>query len=331
MSGSCGEKVLLGYDIGGTKIGIGLVTESGRLLGKRRVENKDTDPEEILPLLAETGKALAAESSLDVSDLAGFGISAPGPADIPNGILLNPPNNRKWRNVPILDYLRNALGIPGCFENDANSAALAEWFFGAGKGKTDFIYLTMSTGIGAGIVTGNALLRGKTFFGGEFGHVPLEMNSDRVCGCGHKGCYEAFCGGRSVALHLQELLKGQTDHPIVQFAGGKVEDIDMLALEKAVRAGVPLALEVWDEIAMRNAQAFGILLNTFNPERLVLGTLAWAVGDLYTVPILRYLPRFAWKEMTDACQIVCSELRRDIGYYAGAAAAMYFLLGKRVQ
>ena len=116
MSGSCGEKVLLGYDIGGTKIGIGLVTESGRLLGKRRVENKDTDPEEILPLLAETGKALAEESSLAVSDLAGFGISAPGPADIPNGILLDPPNNRKWRNVPILDYLRNALKIPGCLK-----------------------------------------------------------------------------------------------------------------------------------------------------------------------------------------------------------------------
>ena len=105
----------------------------------------------------------------------------------------------------------------------------------------------------------------------------------------------------------------------------------MLALEKAVRANDPLALEIWEEMSMRNAQAFGILLNTFNPERLILGTLAWAVGDLYTDPIKKYLPRFAWKEMIDACEIVSSELRRDVGYYAGVAAAMYFLLGKRAE
>ena len=103
----------------------------------------------------------------------------------------------------------------------------------------------------------------------------------------------------------------------------------MLAFEKAVRAGDPLALELWDEMSMRNAQAVGILLNTFNPKRLILGTLAWAVGDLYTDPIKKYLPRFAWKETMDQCEIVSSELRRDIGYYAGAAAAIYFLLGKR--
>lgn len=325
------EKYILGYDVGGTKIGIGLATSSGKLLGKKRVENKDTEPGEILPVLAQMGKDLAAENGLKVSDLAGFGISAPGPADIPNGVLLDPPNNKKWHNVPIQGYLQDALQIPGCFENDANSAALAEWFFGAGKGKTDFIYLTMSTGIGAGIVAGNTLIRGKTFFGGEFGHTPIEMNSERVCGCGHKGCYEAYCGGRSIALYLQNLLKEKKDHPIVQFAGGKVEDIDMLALEKAVRANDPLALEIWEEMSMRNAQAFGILLNTFNPERLILGTLAWAVGDLYTDPIKKYLPRFAWKEMIDACEIVSSELRRDVGYYAGVAAAMYFLLGKRAE
>ena len=103
----------------------------------------------------------------------------------------------------------------------------------------------------------------------------------------------------------------------------------MIALEKAVRAKDSLALEIWEEIAMRNAQAFGMLMNTFNPKRIILGTFGWAIGELYTDPIKKYLPRFAWPETLAQCEIVSSELRRDIGYYAGAAAAMYFLLGKR--
>ena len=115
----------------------------------------------------------------------------------------------------------------------------------------------------------------------------------------------------------------------MQFAGGKVENIDMIALEKAVRANDALALEIWEEIALRNAQAFGMLMNTFNPKRLILGTFGWAIGELYTEPIKKYLPRFAWAETLAQCEIFSSELRRDMGFYAGAAAAMYFLLGKR--
>ena len=94
----------------------------------------------------------------------------------------------------------------------------------------------------------------------------------------------------------------------MQFAGGKVENIDMIALEKAVRANDALALEIWEEIALRNAQAFGMLMNTFNPKRLILGTFGWAIGELYTEPIKKYLPRFAWAETLAQCEIVSSEL-----------------------
>ena len=99
----------------------------------------------------------------------------------------------------------------------------------------------------------------------------------------------------------------------------------MIPLEKAVRAKDPYAMALWDEMSLRNAQAFGMFINIFNPERLVLGTLAWAVGDLYTDPIKKYLPQFCWKEPMEACELVPSELRRDIGYYAGVAAALNYL------
>ena len=323
------NEIVLGFDIGGTKIGIGLVTADGKILGSRRIENKDTCPDDILPRLVDNAREIIRENQLSATDIAGFGISAPGPADVANGILTAPPNNKFWRNVPILQYLKEHLGLPGCFENDANCGALAEGFFGAGRGINDFIYLTMSTGIGGGIVTGGTLVRGTGFYGGEVGHTVLEIHNGRKCGCGMHGCYEAYCSGRNVALYLQDRLKDQPGHMIVQCAGGRVENIDMLALEKAFRAGDALAAEVWDEMALRNAQAMGTLINTFNPERLILGTLAWAIGDIYVEPIRKYLPRFCWPEMLKDCRLVPSELRRDIGSYAGAAAALYFLLHKK--
>ena len=320
------EKLLLGFDIGGTKIGIGLGDENGKLLGQRRIANIDTDPGEILPRMLSDARELAAEAGVKVADIAAFGISAPFPADARRGILLAPTNNKRWNNVPILDTFRNELGIPGCFENDANCGALAEWFFGAARGCENFIYLTMSTGIGGGIVAAGKLIRGgNSLSAGEMGHICLDL-AGRRCNCGQSGCYETFCGGRAVADRMREELSGKPESRIMQLAGGDPAKIDMRTLEQAVREGDGYALGLWDEMALRNAQAIGMFINIFNPEMIVLGTLAWAVGPLYTDPIMEYLPRFSWKQMRGDCRIVCSELRRDIGSYAGIAAAKNYLL-----
>ena len=316
-------RLLLGFDIGGTKIGIGLGDENGKLMGQKRIDNIDTDPDVILPQMLDIARGLAADAGVKIADIAAFGISAPFPADARNGILLAPTNNKRWNNVPILDTFRRELGIPGCFENDANCGALAEWYFGAARNCRDFIYLTMSTGIGGGVVANGRLVRGRCLCAGEVGHMVLVPNG-RLCACGQRGCYEAYCGGRAAALALQELLKDNPDHPIVTLAGGRVEDIDMVVIEKAVRMEEPTAMAVWDDMARKNAQAFGILLNTLSPQKLILGTFAWAIGDLYLDPIRKYLPEYAWPQMLEACEIVPSELRREISAYAGAAAALNF-------
>ena len=319
------EKLVLGFDVGGTKIGVGLGSSEGRILGKARIENVDTYPEDVLPQMVAEAKKLVAGAGLTMAGIAAFGISAPFPADPANGIMTAPTNNRHWRNVPILQYLRDGLGLPGCLENDANCGALAEWFFGAGRGCKDFISLTMSTGIGGGIIAANHLVRGgRALSAGELGHICVELNG-RQCNCGLKGCYEAYAGGRALAQRMQEELRNKPDSMIMQLVDGNVGAIDMVPLEKAVRAGDPYAVALWDEMSLRNAQAFGMFINMFNPERLVLGTLAWAVGDLYTDPIRKYLPQFCWKEPMEACEIVSSDLRRDIGYYAGVAAALNYL------
>lgn len=111
----------------------------------------------------------------------------------------------------------------------------------------------------------------------------------------------------------------------MRIVGGDASKIDMRPLEQAVREGDEYALKLWDEMALRNAQAIGLFINIFNPEKIVLGTLAWAVGSLYTDPIMKYLPRFSWPQMRGDCEIVCSALRREIGSYAGIAAARNYL------
>ena len=315
------EKFYPGFDIGGTKIGIGIASESGRLIASDRVDNINTKPEDILPILAEKVKKMLSDNNINKEDIPSFGISAPGPADIPNGILTAPPNNPYWRNVPILKYLQDSLGIKGYFENDANAAAIAEGYFGVGKNCKDYIYLTMSTGIGAGIVTNGTLVQGTGYFGGEYGHTILHADG-RQCNCGLKGCYEAYCGGRAVAQDLRRRLKDSPDSAIVRIAGS-LENIDMKALAQAVRENDSFAVQYWEEMIRNNAIAMGSLINIFNPEKLILGTFVWATGDLFLEPLKKYIVNYAWKEMLDQCDITTSALRQDIGYYAGSAVALY--------
>jgi glucokinase len=318
---------VLGYDIGGTKLGVGLVRSDGKLLGQSRIENKDTKPEDILPQMVKEGLKLIAENGLTKDAVRAIGISAPCPADIPNGIMTAPTNNKLWRNVPVKQHLSEQFGIEAYFDNDANAGVLAEWFFGAGRGAKNIIYLTMSTGIGGGIIANGKLVQGANYHAGEIGHMVLTIDGPE-CPCGLKGCYEAYCGGVAIAKRIQRELASQPDHPLVKLAGGNIEDIDLIVLEKAVRAGNDYAVALWDEICLRNAQAYGMLMNMLNPEKIILGTIAWAAGDLFMAPVLKNISRFAWKETYEACEIVTSELRREIGYYAGAAVALNHLYEK---
>lgn len=315
---------LLGVDIGGTKIAVCLGTSEGEILASKRIDNAHRSSDDVLPEVIEAGKELMAETGFASSDLAGVGICAPGPMDIPNGVMLNPPNNDGWDNVPVRDILSDAFGVEAFFENDANAGALAEWMFGAGKGADSMLYLTMSTGIGGGVIANGRLLRGACFQAGEIGHTVIDPEGP-LCNCGLKGCYEAFCGGRAVAQRLKKELKNQPESLIVKHAGGNVDNIDYLAFEKAARDGDAYAVKLWGEISRRHAQAMGGLINALNPQVIVMGTIAWAAGDFFTEPIKRSLADFCWKEHLNSCEVTVSALGREIGSYAGICAALNYL------
>jgi len=313
---------VLGYDVGGTKIAVSACDTEGNILASERVKTRSTDPyEKALPDLIEAGKSVITQAGLTAGDIRGCGVAAPGPIDVPNGVMLRSPN-MVWDQAPIRDDLEQALGVSVFFDNDANGGALAEWYFGAGKGCHNLVYLTLSTGIGGGVIVNDTLMQGGTGLAGELGHVILDTTGP-YCGCGLRGCLEAFCGGRSVQRRLRHIMEDRPVQEILDLVDGDLDELAYPALREAAKRGVPFAVEMWDEICMRLAQGMGIHLMTFNPEKIVLGTLALYSGDFLMKPLLEYLPRYAWQQMIDGCTIETTALGTRIGELAGPAVALY--------
>lgn len=311
---------VLGYDIGGTKIAVSLGLSDGTLLGSTRIINHNRGPEEVVPEMKAAGKELLDKYGISASDLAAVGIGSPAPMDIDAGLILKPTNMPLWLRVPIRDEMSEFFATKTYFDNDANAGALAEWIFGSGKGCQDMVYVTLSTGIGGGIITNGRMVRGESKLAGEIGHMVLDRNGPE-CNCGLYGCYEAICGGVALAKRIQRDFAGQPNCRLAVLAGG-LEKIDLIALEKGVREGDEYSVALWDEMCQYNAQAIGILINMLSPKRIVLGTLAWAAGDLFMDPVRKYLPNYCWPSIAQKCELVVSGLGRQIGEYSGLAVAL---------
>ena len=188
------------------------------LARSRRPTEPSGRPEHDLARIADDARQLLAKAGVSASEIAAAGVSAPGPMDLARGHLIRPPNLPGWDDVPVRRLLAEALGIPVHLENDANAAALAEWRFGAGRGFDDLVYLTASTGIGAGLILGGRLHRGQGGNAGEVGHVPVEWEG-LACACGLRGCLEAYVGGAAWSRRLSEITPEASR--VAELAGGR--------------------------------------------------------------------------------------------------------------
>ncbi len=312
---------LLGIDIGGTKTAVCAGDETGRLFASQRMatpQDADTYRRNLLIACRRT----AEEAGWRLGDVGAVGISAPGPLSVQDGLLLAPPNNPGFANLPIVRIVQEGVNVPVYFNNDANAAALAEWRFGAFRGTPDLVYLTFSTGMGGGVITNGRLVQGKTDSAGEFGHMVLDP-SGPSCGCGLRGCWESFVGGRMVSEQVKGRIRREAIRTqIVAEAGGDVEAISMRAITEAYRKGDPLAVEVWSEVLERLAQGIGIILMALDPQVILLGTMAIREADIVMPLLMERLPRYAWKWPLEKCRIAPASLGDRIGDLAGLAVAL---------
>jgi glucokinase len=256
---------------------------------------------------------------VDPSEIAGVGLSLPGPIDRERGLLLHPPNLPGWREVPIRSWIGDALGRPVWMENDANAAALAEWHFGAGQGARNMVYLTMSTGVGAGLILEGGLHRGHGGNAGELGHVPVEWDGE-LCACGQSGCLEAYVGGAAWTRRLR--LETPESSRVCTLAGSSSE-ITPEHVVAAAEQGDPFALSELQRFNHYLARGIVALCFALAPERVVLGTIPTAAGEtLCLQPLRRLVAERLWPEFSHELQILPSALGDQLPYYAGVGVAL---------
>jgi glucokinase len=312
--------LLVGIDIGGTKVAVAAGDASGVLVARRR---RPTEPsgraEEDLARLASDVREVLDEAGATLDDVAAVGVTAPGPLDPEAGVVLSPPNLPGWRNVAVVEGLVGALGRPVFLENDANAAALAEWHFGAARGLRHVAYLTMSTGVGGGLILDGRLYRGLLASAGEIGHVPVVWEGES-CSCGQRGCLEAYVGGAAWTRRLRTIVPEAGR--VAALAGGR-EHVSPVELVAAAHEGDGFAraeLTRWCDYVARGVTA---LVMTLAPEAVVLGTIAVAAGEeLAFAPIREQVAAHIWPHLVPHLRILPAALGERLPYLAGLSVAL---------
>ncbi|MBW2235466.1 MAG: ROK family protein [Deltaproteobacteria bacterium] len=313
--------MLLGIDVGGTKVALCVGELGGALRAQRTVPMQlSGDARRDVAHLAEVAREVVAEAGLPLAEIEAVGVSLPGPLDAEGARVLNPPNLPGWHDVPVRDALRDALdGLPVQLENDANAAALAEWHFGAGRGFRSLVYLTMSTGVGGGVILDGRLHRGRNWSAGEIGHTALVWDGE-PCFCGLRGCVEAYLGGRAWARRLAQV--APPEGRVAELAGG-TEHATPVQVVQAAKEGDAFALQ---EIGRFNGHLAHTLVNltfTLDPDVFVLGTIVAAAGEeLVLEPVRRLVREHLWPRIGQGLEIRAAELGKRLPYYAGLGAAL---------
>jgi glucokinase len=320
--------VWVGVDIGGTKTAVVLSSNPPHVLSRREfptlpAQGPDRAINNIKSILHNALTALPAPAP----QLLGIGISCGSPLNPIAGIIQAPPNLSTWIDVPIVKILESEFKCSVSLENDANAGALAEHQYGAGRGTQDMVFLTMGTGLGAGIIIAGRLHRGASYYAGEIGHVRLTRTGP--VGYHKAGSVEGWASGGGLAQVARRLLtvarrKGQRSLLLDLPSGHEVTAKDVGI---AAQQGDALALSVVRTCGHRLGEAIAILIDILNPERIVIGGLALRMGDLVLDPARESLRREALKPAQEACTIVPAQLGESIGDVAALCVATQFERG----
>lgn len=314
---------VLGIDLGGTKIAAALVSPDLQILWEDKIPTEACSGVE--GVLARILDLINRASACAVPAAIGLGI--PGPLDRKAGTVINAPN-LGWHNVPAARLIENAVGIPVLLENDANAAALGEQVFGAGQGVSDLIYVTVSTGIGGGIVVNNHLVEGRNGAAGEIGHIKV-MEGGPVCGCGDCGCVEAIASGTAITRTMIERLSRGEESLVRELVDGDLSRINMVIIGQAAKAGDPLAKEVIAVAMKYLGTTLANLVSIFNPGMVIIGGGVTNIGPLLFDPVCTEIRHKAFPTFADNLPIVPAALDGRAGVLGAAAVALQYALEQK--
>ncbi|OHB74931.1 MAG: hypothetical protein A2Z25_18400 [Planctomycetes bacterium RBG_16_55_9] len=312
----------VGIDVGGTNVKIGLFDSNLKLICKTSVTTEaEMGPEIVINKMAMTVEELLAKTGLSLQDIVAVGIGTPGPAKYSEGIIIRSTNMPKFKNVPICRMLKDNLGAPVVFDNDANVACWGEYAVGAGKGVKDMVFFTLGTGIGGGVVSNGELVHGYDENAAELGHMIIYPDG-RKCNCGQRGCVEAYASADSTARRATEAIEGGAESSLKEVLDtkGKITSKDIY---KHLASGDKLAKEITDGTAKALAVTCINMLHTTEPKRIVFAGGMIAAGDVLLNRIREYFDEFIWAMKKETVEICFATLGEDAGIIGAAALAQH--------
>jgi glucokinase len=324
--GEMEETIWIGVDVGGTKTAVVMARRPPAMLARIEFPTlPEQGPERAIALIKQSIHEVIRTSAADRAQLGAIGVSCGGPLNQRAGVIQAPPNLSTWVDVPIVSILREEFALECSLENDADAGAVAEHRFGAGQGAQHMVFLTMGTGLGAGIIADGRLVRGATGQAGEIGHVRLSAAGP--VGYHKAGSVEGWASGGGIAqVAVREVEAAVQRGEATALAAKFKADGALTAREVALAAqgGDAVAQRILESTGGRLGEALAILVDLLNPERIVIGGLAMRLGESLLAPARRAMEREALAGSARICQVVPAGLGEGIGDVAAICVAMGF-------
>ena len=307
----------IGIDVGGTTAKAGVVDEEGKILAKSVCKTgKERAFEDIAADMAELCRRVVRESGHEMADIAAVGVGIPGEQDPRSGLVAFC-NNLGWVNVPLMQRLREALGLSVYVDNDANVAALAESAFGASRDVKSSILVTLGTGVGGGIVENRRVRTGAHGVGGEIGHMVVVMDGEK-CNCGHRGCWEKYASATAIIRMGRALMEEKPDCALARQLGGDAAQLNAKAVLDLAKAGDADCMGIFETYVKYLCVGLANLINIYDPDMIVLGGGVAYAGDFLLDAVRAALGDYVYCPALSWARVELARMGNDAGIIGAA-------------
>lgn len=311
-----GRNCVVGVDLGGTKINGAISDLQGNILSQYTLPTNASEGEQaVLNRIIKVIEKVIEDGKKNVDDIKAIGIGSPGPLDARKGIIITTPN-LPFKNFQLVKPIEEKFNVPTFLDNDANVAAIGEFMLGAGKGTTNMIYITVSTGVGGGAIINGKIYRGSTSNALEIGHTTVLPNGPK-CNCGNFGCIEALASGTAIASQAKEAVEAGLDTSLKNY-----DNITSYEVFKEAEKEDKVSKDILD----RSLEFLGIgvanIITSFDPEMVVIGGGVSKGGSIVFEKVQEVVNKRCFKAMSDYCKIVPAALGTDAGVVGAVALAL---------
>ena len=310
------KEYIIGVDLGGTKISTAISKKDGVIIENVVIPTNSKEGEAaVLKRVISSIEEALIKANIKIDEVRSIGIGSPGPLDAEKGIIITTPN-LPFKNYNLVQPLKDKFNVPVYLDNDANVATIGEYMFGAGKGKKNIVYFTVSTGVGGGAILNGNIYRGNTSNALEIGHITVDINGPR-CNCGNIGCLEAISSGTAIGKRGKEAVATNVETSLKKY-----DNITSYEVFKEAENGDAVAQEIIDNALNYLGVGIANAIAIFDPEMIIIGGGVSKAGNIVFDTVKNVVKKRCFKAMSEACEIVPAALGADAGVVGALALAI---------